>query len=86
MIQYWEWAEVASHILGLPEETDEEVVEHHLLQEYGLDLEGFGNIADKLLNMTVPVETALGGSVVQAFVKFEDTHVRALAKKDFKID
>ncbi|QDF14754.1 hypothetical protein PONTUS_125 [Vibrio phage Pontus] len=86
MIDTWEWAEVAAHILGLPEETDEEVVERELLQEFGLDLEGFGNIADKLLGMTVPVETALGGSIVQAFVKFEDTHVRALATKDFKRD
>ncbi|QIG66229.1 hypothetical protein ROCKET24_123 [Vibrio phage Rocket24] len=86
MIEEWGWAEVAAKILGLPEETDEEVVEHHLLQEYGLDLEGFGNIAEKLLGMTAPMRTVLGNELVQAFVVNDDHGTRAIVKQEFKRD
>lgn len=85
MIEEWEWAEVAAKILGLPEETDDEVVEHHLLQEYGLDLEGFGNIAGKLLNMTVPTRTAIGNQLVQAFVINDEHGTRAIVKQEFSL-
>ncbi|QIG66421.1 hypothetical protein DIREPILLOW8_127 [Vibrio phage Direpillow8] len=83
MIEEWEWAEVAEVMLDLPEGTDEEVVEHRLLQEYGLDLEGFGNVAGKLLGMTVPTRTVLGGQAVQAFVINDEHGTRAIVKQEF---
>ncbi|QQO89745.1 hypothetical protein GRLPWR_128 [Vibrio phage GRLPWR] len=86
MINTWEWAEVAEVMLDLPEGTDEEVVEHCLLQEYGLDLEGFGNVAEKLLGMTAPMRTVLGNELVQAFVVNDEHGTRAIVKQEFKRD
>ncbi len=80
-IEYWEWEELAAHMLGLPEETDAEVIEEELYDKCGISLESFADVAGRLLNMTAPIKTALTDQVVQAFVKIEPHGTLAIVKQ-----
>ena len=83
MIESWEWEEVAGHMLGLPEETDAEVIEAELYDKCGISLEVFADVAGRLLNMTAPIKTALTDQVVQAFVVTEEYGARAIVKQEY---
>lgn len=83
MIEEWEWAEVAAHMFGMSEDTDEEVVERELIDVFGINLETFAAVASNLLNMTAPMRTALGNQLVQAFVVNDEHGTRAIVKQEF---
>lgn len=83
MIESWEWVEVAANLLGMSEDTDEDVIESALLDELGINMETLSLVAGKLLNMTAPIRTALGGQLVQAFVVNDEHGTRAIVKQEY---
>ena len=83
MIESWEWAEVAETMLGLEEGTDEDVIESAMLDEFGINMGTFSAVASKLLTLTVPTRTALGGQLVQAFVVNDEHGTRAIVKQEY---
>lgn len=84
-IEYWEWEELAAHLLGKAELEDSEEIENLLYNKYGVDTESFAILASDLLNMTAPMRTAITNTLVQAFVVNDEHGTRAVVKQEFKL-
>ncbi|ASV43392.1 hypothetical protein [Vibrio phage JSF12] len=81
---WWEYYSVAEAVLGMDENSDEELVEEELQEVFGVSFDQFCSIASALLPLTPPIKTYLGERVVNAFVTPVEGGYVALVQQEYK--
>ena len=86
-MNYWDAEELACAVLGLDydemvDDGQENEINEKLAEEFGIDIETFSDIAERLLEFTPTVSSGLSGKRYHAFLREVDGMGIAIVKKE----
>jgi hypothetical protein len=74
--------ELAREILNLSEEADTDTIEEVMFDEYDISIDSFQSIVERLVEFTIPAQTAITGEWYLGFVKDGDFIVKVKVKAE----